>query len=77
MTKNIYELNSRYNDEFLESQWDHKVKDYDLEKFPWTERILSVVQEVRPHCDKLEHLHEHFARTEIVCNDNIYGCPHS
>ena len=59
MTKNIYELHTRYDDKFLEPQWDHKVVDYDLEKFPWTERILSVVQEIRPHCKKLEHLHEH------------------
>ena len=66
MTKNIYELNTRYDDKFLEPQWDHKVVNYELEKFPWTERILSVVQEIRPHCDKLEYLHEHFGRTEIV-----------
>ena len=46
--------------------WDHNVVDYDLDKFPWYERILSVIQEVKPQCDSIGRLHEHFDRTEIV-----------
>ena len=46
--------------------WDHNVVDYDLEKFPWYERILSVIQEVKPQCDSIGRLHEYFDRTEVV-----------
>ena len=46
--------------------WDHNVVDYDLDKFPWYERILSVIQEVKPQCDSIGRLHKHFDRTEIV-----------
>ena len=28
--------------------WDHNVVDYDLEMFPWYERIFSVIQEYAP-----------------------------
>ena len=45
---------------------DHNVVDYDLEKFPWYERILSVIQEVKPQCDSIGRLHEYFDRTEVV-----------
>ena len=46
--------------------WDHNVVDYDLDKFPWYERILSVIQEVKPECYSIGRLHEYFDRTEIV-----------
>ena len=46
--------------------WDHNVVDYDLEMFPWYERIFSVIQEVKPECTSIEKLHEFFDRTEIV-----------
>lgn len=46
--------------------WDHNVVDYDLDRFPWYERIFSVIQEVKPECPNIEHLHEFFDRTEIV-----------
>ena len=46
--------------------WDHNVVDYDLEMFPWYERIFSVIQEYAPRCPSIELLHEYFDRTEIV-----------
>jgi hypothetical protein len=46
--------------------WDHNVVDYDLDRFPWYERILSVIQEVKPQCKSIRRLHEFFDRTEIV-----------
>ena len=46
--------------------WDHNVVDYDLNKFPWYDRILSVIQEIKPSCPDIENLHEYFDRTEIV-----------
>ena len=46
--------------------WDHNVVDYDLDRFPWYDRILSVIQEIKPECPDIENLHEYFDRTEIV-----------
>ena len=46
--------------------WDHNVVDYDLDRFPWYERIHSVIQDMKPECPDIEHLHEYFDRTEIV-----------
>ena len=46
--------------------WDHNVVDYDLNRFPWYDRILSVVQEMKPNCPDIENLHKYFDRTEIV-----------
>ena len=56
----------RYDDIYLDPMWDHKIIDYDFEKFPWYERILSVVQDANPQCEALGRIHEFFARTEIV-----------
>ena len=52
--------------EALLIDWDHNVVDYDLEMFPWYERIFSVIQEYAPRCPSIELLHEYFDRTEIV-----------
>ena len=46
--------------------WDHNVVDYDLDRFPWYDRILSVIQGMKPECPDIENLHEYFDRTEIV-----------
>ena len=46
--------------------WDHNVVDYDLDRFPWYERIHSIIQDMKPECPDIEHLHEYFDRTEIV-----------
>ena len=46
--------------------WDHNVVDYDLDRFPWYERIHSVIQDIKPESPDIEHLHEYFDRTEIV-----------
>ena len=59
-------MKQRYDDKFLEPMWDHNVVDYDLDKFPWYDRILSVIQEVNPQCKDISKLHEYFDRDEIV-----------
>ena len=46
--------------------WDHNIVDYNLDRFPWYDRILSVIQEVKPHCNAIGRLHEYFDRAEIV-----------
>ena len=56
----------RYDIKHYDHKWDHQVVDYDFDRFPWYERILSVVQEVKPECDSLGQLHTYFDRTEIV-----------
>ena len=43
--------------------WDHNVVDYDLDRFPWYERIHSVIQDMKPECPDIEHLHQYFDRT--------------
>jgi len=59
-------IKERYDDKYFDSMWDHKVVDYDHNQFPWYNRILSVVQEVKPSCKSLGILHESFDRNEIV-----------
>ena len=51
---------------YCDIMWDNNVVDYDIERFPWYDRILSVIQEVKPECPSIEQLHEYFDRNEIV-----------
>ena len=50
----------------IDPMWDHNVVDYDLEKFPWYDRFLAIVQEQNPRCPSIEKIHECFLRSEIV-----------
>tara|TARA_B100000287_G_scaffold153084_1_gene144690 strand:+ start:4120 stop:5232 length:1113 start_codon:yes stop_codon:yes gene_type:complete len=55
-----------YEDDHFDAFWDNQVTDYPLDRFPWYDMILAVVQEVNPKCDDLSELHNFFDRTEIV-----------
>ena len=33
-------IKERYNDNYLDSMWDHNVVVYDYNQFPWYNRIL-------------------------------------
>jgi len=49
-----------------QTYWDNCTLDYNLEKFNWPEWALSVIQEVAPHIQELETLHEVLSPNEIV-----------
>lgn len=50
----------------LQTHWDNKTVDYDLEKYNWPAWALSVIQEVAPQVKELETLHEVLTPPEIV-----------
>jgi len=50
----------------LQTHWDNKSVDYDLEKYNWPAWALSVIQEVAPQVKELETLHEVLTPSEIV-----------
>ena len=50
----------------LQTHWDNKTLDYDLNKYNWPAWALSVVQEVAPQIKELETLHEALSPSEIV-----------
>lgn len=50
----------------LQTQWDNKVVDYDLEKYNWPAWTLGVIQEVAPQVTELETLHLVLTPAEIV-----------
>jgi sporadic carbohydrate cluster protein (TIGR04323 family) len=50
----------------IQTHWDNKTVDYDLETYNWPHWALSVIQEVAPQVKELETLHEVLTPTEIV-----------
>ena len=50
----------------LQTHWDNKILEYDLEKYNWPAWALSIVQEVAPQVKELETLHEVVSPTELV-----------
>ena len=50
----------------LQTHWDNKTLDYDLEKYNWPAWALSVIQEIVPDVTELETLHEVLTPAEIV-----------
>lgn len=50
----------------IQSNWDNKIVDYDLEKYNWPKWALSVIQEVAPQVTELETMHEVLSPNEIV-----------
>lgn len=50
----------------LQTHWDNKVVNYDLEKYNWPAWALSVIQEVAPQVKELETMHEVLTPAEIV-----------
>lgn len=50
----------------LQTHWDNKTVDYDLDKYNWPAWALSVIQEVAPQVKELETMHEVLTPSEIV-----------
>jgi len=50
----------------LQTHWDNKVVNYNLEKYNWPAWALSVIQEVAPQVKELETMHEVLTPVEIV-----------
>ena len=50
----------------LQTHWDNKTLDYDLEKYNWPAWALGVIQEIAPQIKKLETMHEFLTPAEIV-----------
>ncbi len=50
----------------LQTHWDNKTVDYDLEKYNWPAWALSVIQEVAPQVKELETMHKVLTPSEIV-----------
>ena len=48
------------------NEWDNKVLNFDLEKYPWHVWVLSLIQEVAPSVKELETIHEVLTLQEIV-----------
>jgi len=50
----------------LQTHWDNKTFNYDLEKYNWPAWALSVIQEIAPQVTELETLHEVLSPVDIV-----------
>lgn len=50
----------------LQTHWDNKTLDYDLDKYNWPSWALSVIQEVAPQVKELETMHKVLTPSEIV-----------
>lgn len=50
----------------IQTEWDNKVLNYDLEKYNWPAWALSVIQEVAPQIKELETMHKFLTPAEIV-----------
>lgn len=47
-------------------RWDNKLINYDTEKYPWSEWVLSEVKKLKPNLDSLTNIHQHFALDEMI-----------
>ena len=46
--------------------WENRTLDYDLERYPWPQWVLEVIQEVEPKVQDLSRFHEVVAAERIV-----------
>lgn len=46
--------------------WENQTLDYDLAKYPWTDWILDVIQEIEPQVQDLQKFHEVVSPERIV-----------
>lgn len=47
-------------------RWDNKLINYDTEKYPWSEWVLSEVKQLKPNLDSLTNIHQHFNLDEMI-----------
>lgn len=56
----------------LDPAWDHKIINYDTNKYNWNEQFLTLAQELKPDIKNLQDLHLHFKVNELVELRKLY-----